>query len=272
VGIHGEGGFLGEFLPAMGRAADVEQNERWARIGECKHRFSDAQLAKCVLYADTAARDVQSLSDLPNRCGVGSEARWSEDRDQHFAWCIQKLRTPSEGEIESEGAARADALRSCREGSAEYGACPGCGSDVLRPEPSSGPSPFGDARPGQDTGVVTRPSRPLGDYTTRSGADEVGGVAAPRSDAGSCQTGFVWRLARPSDLVCVTPDARARTAQENAEAASHVDANGAYGPHTCVSGYVWREAFEGDLVCVAPAIRDTVARENAEAASRLARP
>jgi hypothetical protein len=72
----------------------------------------------------------------------------------------------------------------------------------------------------------------------------------------------VWRIARPSDLVCVTPDSRTRTAQENALAASRVDSAGASGPSSCVSGYVWREAYPGDVVCVTPEIRATVRQEN----------
>ena len=69
----------------------------------------------------------------------------------------------------------------------------------------------------------------------------------------ACKPGFVWRVARPQDLVCVTSAARSRTARENAEAASHVNPAGASGPNTCVSGFVWRAAFEGDRVCVTEA-------------------
>jgi hypothetical protein len=87
----------------------------------------------------------------------------------------------------------------------------------------------------------------------------------------NCAAGFVWRAARPEDLVCVTPEARARTAQENASAKDHVDPAGAYGPNTCVSGYVWRNAFDGDVVCVTPQVRDLVLEENRLGPSRLAR-
>jgi hypothetical protein len=94
--------------------------------------------------------------------------------------------------------------------------------------------------------------------------------ALPAS-AFNCAVGFVWRVARPSDLVCVTPDSRARIAEENRTAAARVQpGGGAYGPNTCRSGYVWREAFSGDLVCVTPQIRALVAQENQLGASRLA--
>lgn len=92
----------------------------------------------------------------------------------------------------------------------------------------------------------------------------LGGGAASRD----CASGFVWRAARAEDLVCVPPEARARTARENAEAASHVDAAGAYGPSSCASGYVWRAAFPGDLVCVTPQVRALVQEENRLGPSR----
>ena len=67
----------------------------------------------------------------------------------------------------------------------------------------------------------------------------------------TCKQGFVWREAQPSDHVCVTPDIRTQTAQENSFAAARREPNGgAYGPDTCLVGFVWREAFSGDqCVC-----------------------
>src|SRR5262245_19785588 len=87
-----------------------------------------------------------------------------------------------------------------------------------------------------------------------------------------CKSGFVWREARPDDLVCVTPESRARIAQENAAAASRVQPGGGpYGPATCRQGYVWREAFVGDVVCVTPEVRALVKQENDVQLSRQAR-
>ncbi|GGM58224.1 hypothetical protein GCM10011608_48970 [Micromonospora sonchi] len=82
-----------------------------------------------------------------------------------------------------------------------------------------------------------------------------------------CLQGYVWRAARPSDLVCVTGATRSQVAADNAVAASRW-VNGASGPHTCISGYVWREAFAGDDVCVTGAQRTQAAADNAAAASR----
>ena len=84
-----------------------------------------------------------------------------------------------------------------------------------------------------------------------------------------CLNGYVWREARSSDHVCVTPSRRSQVRQENALAASRHNPNGgAYGPDTCNVGFVWREAFGGDHVCVPPAERTVARNENATAASR----
>ena len=71
-----------------------------------------------------------------------------------------------------------------------------------------------------------------------------------------------WREAIPSDVVCVTPDVRTQTANDNAAASSRVA-----GSDDCISGYVWREAFSGDRVCVTPAVKSQVAADNAAAPS-----
>ena len=75
----------------------------------------------------------------------------------------------------------------------------------------------------------------------------------------TCKSGFVWREARSSDLVCVTPASRAKVAEENRSAAQGVQPGAA---PTCRSGLVWREAFSGDVVCVPPGRRDEVRKEN----------
>jgi len=82
--------------------------------------------------------------------------------------------------------------------------------------------------------------------------------------------GYVWREAIPSDHVCVSPDTRTKTAQENTLAAGRRNPAGAYGPNTCVNGYVWREAYNGDVVCVTPDRRTLAHNDNAQAASRRA--
>jgi TIR domain len=78
----------------------------------------------------------------------------------------------------------------------------------------------------------------------------------------TCKSGFVWRVASPDDLVCVTPESRARAAEENRTASSRIQpGGGASGPFTCLSAFVWREAFEGDFVCVTPEVRTLVREE-----------
>jgi hypothetical protein len=85
----------------------------------------------------------------------------------------------------------------------------------------------------------------------------------------ACKSGFVWRVARADDPVCVTPESRARVAEENRTASSRIQPGGsASGPFTCLSGFVWREAFQGDFVCVTPEVRTLVREENQLAASR----
>ena len=85
----------------------------------------------------------------------------------------------------------------------------------------------------------------------------------------TCVQGYVWREARDGDTVCVTPDVRTRTAQENATATEHREPGGGpYGPNTCKQGFVWREAFDGDVVCVTPDVREQTWRDNAAAQSR----
>jgi hypothetical protein len=95
--------------------------------------------------------------------------------------------------------------------------------------------------------------------------------AIPDYGPDTCIQGFVFREARPGDDVCVTPNVRDLTAQQNAQAASHVDPKGgAYGPGTCLQGYVFREAYPGDQVCVTPDVRDEAHADNANANARKA--
>jgi hypothetical protein len=94
-------------------------------------------------------------------------------------------------------------------------------------------------------------------------------TSTSRAEDATCKSGYVWRVARPSDLVCVTPESRSRVAEENRVASSRIQpGGGASGPFTCLPGFVWREAFEGDIVCVTPEVRTLVREENRVAASR----
>ena len=88
----------------------------------------------------------------------------------------------------------------------------------------------------------------------------------------TCRDGYVWRDAFPGDHVCVTPETRTQTAQDNSQANARRQPGGAYGPDTCRQGYVWREARPEDHVCVTPETRATAAADNSQAAARRARP
>ncbi len=102
---------------------------------------------------------------------------------------------------------------------------------------------------------------------TLASATAVSGTPAAAADppAPACKPGFVWRAARPGDAVCVTPETRDKTAQQNAAAAQNVQPGGG---NTCKSGFVWRNAYPGDAVCVTPDVRDQAAADNQAATSR----
>jgi hypothetical protein len=89
----------------------------------------------------------------------------------------------------------------------------------------------------------------------------------PRPPSGTCKDGYVHRLIRNSDKVCVLPASKAQADDDNAHANERKLVN-VYGADACVVGYVWRGAFSGDHVCVTPATRDQAAADNAAAASR----
>src|SRR5262245_50618197 len=87
----------------------------------------------------------------------------------------------------------------------------------------------------------------------------------------TCRQGYVWREAFPGDHVCVTPETRARTAEDNSQAnARRQPGGGPYGPETCRQGYVWREARRDDHVCVTPEVRSQAASDNRQASVRRA--
>jgi hypothetical protein len=89
--------------------------------------------------------------------------------------------------------------------------------------------------------------------------------------ADTCAQGHVWREATPADRVCVAPETRSQTAEENRLASTRRNPSGGpYGPDTCLQGFVWREAFDGDRVCVTPESRARAAKDNRLASSRRA--
>jgi hypothetical protein len=82
-----------------------------------------------------------------------------------------------------------------------------------------------------------------------------------------CRPGAVWREAFYGDWVCVPPETRDDTREENLDAqervAPHPD-----GPEGCRSDSAWRNAFPGDRVCIARDARRQVRDDNAAAPSR----
>ena len=96
-------------------------------------------------------------------------------------------------------------------------------------------------------------------------------VAAPPTPlpaSGTCKDGYVYRLARSSDKICVPPDSKSQAQADNAAANSRKLVT-VYGSDACQVGFVWREAFTGDHVCVTTAVRSQAAADNAAAASRV---
>ena len=96
-------------------------------------------------------------------------------------------------------------------------------------------------------------------------------IAPPPPPSGTCKDGYVFRLIKPSDKVCVPPSSKAQAGADNGAEASRL-CTATYGPDTCAQGYVWREAFSGDTVCVIPATRSQAAADNAAAPSRWVSP
>jgi hypothetical protein len=108
-------------------------------------------------------------------------------------------------------------------------------------------------------------------------ANNTARVAIVSSFPQRCLQGFVWRVSRSYDLVCVPPAERADTQQENTMAQSRVEPGGGpFGADTCIQGFVWREAIAPNLrtddpadhVCVPPASRDRAKISNQQHADR----
>jgi hypothetical protein len=92
--------------------------------------------------------------------------------------------------------------------------------------------------------------------------------SAARTDR--CRPGYVWRLAVPSDHVCVTVEVKDQVAVDNQLAPSRTKNSGPYGADTCLEGFVWRGAVSGDHICVTVETRSRVANDNSLAATRVA--
>src|SRR5512132_3843764 len=76
-----------------------------------------------------------------------------------------------------------------------------------------------EAFPG-DHVCVTPATRAQADYDNRHASERIDENAPGGAIYGgnTCLPGYVWREARPSDLVCVTPETRAQTKYDNSQA------------------------------------------------------
>lgn len=144
------------------------------------------------------------------------------------------------------------------------GALPGVAAQPTEPATESATGPVTEAA----TALATAPAT---EVATGPATNQAVGTTSQTCPYGpqQCLSGYVWRVTRPEDLVCVTPEERDRVADDNAHAAERVDPNGAYGPDSCQQGYVWRNAYDGDVVCVTPDQRDQVQDDNAHAQERV---
>jgi hypothetical protein len=134
--------------------------------------------------------------------------------------------------------------------------------------PSEAAAPSAAQPPSQPLRPMTRPRPQEATAPPAAPPPPLRPMSHPHATATGqpCASGYVWRIATPSDFVCVTTQSRDTVAGENAQAASYRQPGG----DTCLSGYVWREAFDGDHVCVPPGRRDAVRAENQAAAQHVA--
>jgi hypothetical protein len=141
-------GALEGFPYTKTRDLDPETQAREDGIRQCKAKYSDRDIQKCENYADAAVTAVAILANSACIWSTTLDGRWSENHDQHLAWCLAKLHTQFEGEIQSETDARNQEAQDCKDNNIDYGeraATPGSQSNgnTLAPEQSTGPSPFG---------------------------------------------------------------------------------------------------------------------------------
>ncbi|WP_225830097.1 RICIN domain-containing protein [Streptomyces sp. NK08204] len=98
-----------------------------------------------------------------------------------------------------------------------------------------------------------------------------GASASQSQGPDTCVKGYVWRLATPTDHVCVAPEIHDQVVKDNSHADERRSPNGGpYGPATCLQGWVWREGTPDDLTCVDPDVRSQAWQDNAEAPNRWA--
>jgi hypothetical protein len=101
-----------------------------------------------------------------------------------------------------------------------------------------------EAFPG-DHVCVTPQTRAQADYDNRHASERVDENAPGGAVYGGnvCLPGYVWREARPSDLVCVTPETRAQTKYDNSQAKNRLANNDSW---TYKNPKWWRDNYRLD--------------------------
>ena len=145
---------------------------------------------------------------------------------------------------------------------------------------TAGPNKLSGGSSGAAKAIDSALRKPIPDTSISPDSARLGGAGGQptQSSGGSsnqlhsgpatCKQGFVWRVARADDLVCVPPESRSRVALENATAAQ----NWLTGTRVCRPGLVRRDAFGGDDVCVSVAARTLARAENRDGPSRRVQP
>ncbi len=247
LGFFGRSAYSGDMVCVPLASAQLAANENALAsqhtVNEPDGTDMPEQFAYCRGYADQAVADAEKNKTFSCE---GGGSRWTTDRTVHLNWCMATMVQHGKGEsiraAKSETSARKLGLFRCERE-----------RQKVVTEMNIKPLP-----------IPPRVNDPI-----RRGTRSIGKTPSPQSYM--CKAGFVWREARPSDRVCVTPESRSRVAIENRTAGVRRDPNGASGSASCKQGFVWREAFDGDTVCVIPAVRAIVGEENRAAASRVNR-
>ncbi|MBK9158163.1 MAG: hypothetical protein IPM11_08575 [Micropruina sp.] len=114
--------------------------------------------------------------------------------------------------------------------------------------------------------LVLRPSPPVVMPSESPSATPTPSATLGRPPLNPCPAPYVPRLARPSDLTCVTVLSAAEAKADNDPQLQKArkDPAGPYGPESCIAGYgyVWREAYSGDTTCVPGSTRTRSYWEN----------
>ncbi len=180
---------------------DPETRARGGAIKKCKAQYTQAQIAACEKYATDAVALANMNASNSNCHGEGP--RWTQNWDEHFAFCTWGWMHDINGKLvttamKEEGDARQADVKACAHvvslGKKKAGAG-GSNGNQLQPQPSSGPSPFGDGKkieaiaPGasgistvnKPNSTTTRPSNTLRSKKVPAAAANSGGFDTSKS-------------------------------------------------------------------------------------------